>query len=230
MDKKVIIPTVCAALVAGSIITLILMPRHHNPMPNSMNNKPNGEFIVDGGPMMPPPHFMGPGGDRFGPGPMMGRPDIDKQIQLSDEQHEKLRNLDKNLHKDMKALRSEEDDLRDSYLEKMDAVLTSEQFRKIQKMRQDLRREMKKLQDKRENIMDKHRQSFESILTPEQRKMLENHNNEHKNIIHQGGEKSGVGHDVHHEKHQDTSAPKQNHDAKQKPEQHKPTNTKDKQQ
>lgn len=200
MNKKIIFSSICVAFVVGVTVSCMLGTRNHGAVTHNPINKPINEFVVDGGPMMPPPppYLMGHGGDRFGPGPMMGRPDINRQIHLSDEQHEKLRNLDKKLHKDMKALRSEEDYLRDSYLEKMDAVLTSEQFRKIQKMRQDLRREMKKLQDKRENIMDNHRQSFESILTPEQRKMLDNYNNE--NIIPQGGEKSGVGHDRHHEK------------------------------
>jgi len=94
----------------------------------------------------------------------------------------------------MKALHDEEDEVRESYLEKMDAVLTAEQFRTIQKMRNDLRRDVKKLKDKQFNTLEKHRHSFESILTPEQKNMLEQHHGQkHKQSLHEGVKETGFG-------------------------------------
>ena len=206
MDKKTAITVICSAVAICAVTTLVLVPKHHK-VSHSINNKPTNEFVVDGGPMMPPSPFAGPNAQGVGPKPMAGHPDMIKQLHLTDEQHAKLRNLDEKLHKNIRALRSEEEELRDAYLEKMDAVLTSEQFRKIQNMRQNLRKEMKKLQNKRDDIMENHRQSFESILTPEQRKMLWHSNNEH---------------DINRDQKQESSTNKHGFDAKQKPDSDKP--------
>lgn len=195
MDKKKAITVICGAVVVCTVVAFVLVPKHHK-VSHSINNKPTNEFVVDGGPMMPPLPFAGPNTHGDGPRPMAGRPDIIKQLHLTDEQHEKLRNLDKKLHKDMRALHSEEEELRDVYLEKMDAVLTSEQFRKIQNMRQNLRKEMKKLQNKRDDIMENHRQSFESILTPEQRKILRHSSDEHN--VQQSNGNVSIEHDINH--------------------------------
>ncbi len=193
MNKKVVIPSLCAALVVCSVATFALLPHHHKHMTNINHQGPSNEFVVDGGPMMPPPHF-GPH-PAMGPGPKFGpHPDMAKILKLTDEQNEKIKKLDAVFHRDMKALRDQGEDVRDTYLEKMDAVLSAEQFRKIQKMRNDLRKEMKKLQNKHENLMEKHRQDFESILTPEQRKILE-HQHEQNPNMHNRPERPGAEND-----------------------------------
>ncbi len=171
MNKKIIIPSVCGALVICSAVMFALLPHKPKHTPNMVQKQPN-EFVIDGGPMMPPAHF-GPT-HAMVPAPMFGpAPDIEKIINFSHEQHEKLKKLDTDFRHDIKSLHDKGGEIRDSYLEKMDAVLTAEQFRTIQKMRIELRKEMKKLQDEHDKILEKHRHDFESILTPEQKQALE---------------------------------------------------------
>jgi len=181
MQKKFIIPSVCMGVAVCSVAVLLLLPNHHKHMPKIQSNMQNNEFVVDGGPMMPPPHF-GPHPDMMH-GKMFGpHPDMDKMMNLSENQRKKMKRLDEDFHKEIRSLHTEEEDLRDTYFEKMDSILTAEQFRQIQKMRSDLRKEMRKLQNKQEEILEKHRKDFELILTPEQRMRLERN---HEQNIHE---------------------------------------------
>lgn len=122
--------------------------------------------------MMPPTQMM-PAPARMAFPPKPESAGMASQIKLTDRQREKMRNLEKKHHEEMKSLHDARDELREEYQEKFEAVLTDEQFRQIEKMRKDLRREMKKLNDKQQKMMESHRSAFESILTTEQKKELE---------------------------------------------------------
>lgn len=121
-------------------------------------------------PDTPPMFFMD--------GPMMPRRpafNIERnfsQLDLTDEQRDKLRKLGKKHHKEIKQLGDARAALHEQYQEKFEAVLTDEQFRKIEKMRKDLRHDMKKLNDKQHDLFEQHRSDFESILTDTQRQQL----------------------------------------------------------
>ncbi|MDE6571467.1 MAG: Spy/CpxP family protein refolding chaperone [Alphaproteobacteria bacterium] len=156
-----------------------------------LDSGPRPVFVIDGGPMMPPPHGFNRWPGRFGGEPFGGK------IKLTDKQRDKIKVLDKNLKKDMKRLRDDEDDLREKYRERFEAILTDEQFRKIETMRNDLRKDMKKLREQQHDVMEKHKRDFESILTDEQKKALEQkHNENHNKTPAPGAGKTGARNDA----------------------------------
>lgn len=182
MKQKVVLSVLVVGVVCSVVAAWCYVQPHKQVSQVNNNHSPESQnmFMAYRGPMMPPPPFMHPHFPGMGPGPMDGEP-FGGKIRLTENQRDKIKELDRNLSKDMKKLHDEEEELRDEYREKVDSVLTDEQFRKIEKMRNDLRKDMKKLRQKQRDVMEKHKRDFDSILTPEQKKTLERkHNENHK--------------------------------------------------
>lgn len=160
MKNNIIFATICTVMIFGVA----------NCKENTPNNQSSEfEMVVLGSTpssiFMPRRPFPGPHHDMF---------QFNDDLKLTDAQREKLYNLGKKHHNDIKELDENRDAIQERYQERFESVLTDEQFRKIEKMRKELRKDIKKLNEKRQKMIESHRNDFEAILTPEQKEMLKN--------------------------------------------------------